>query len=70
MTLLVCALTFFVKVDNINWQTKADVEGKLVKEGESKYIVDFRDGLKKYPLVVHPETYDKVLVDKLDCVKE
>ena len=70
MTLLVCTIAVVVNAGGINMETKADVEGKLVKEGYSKYIVDFRDGLKKYPKVINRQNYEKILVDKSDCVVE
>lgn len=71
MTLLVCTIAIVVNAGGgINVSTTADVEGKLIKEGYSKYIVDFRDGLKKYPKVVNPQNYEKTLVNKSDCVVE
>lgn len=70
MITLLCTLSFVVNSGSINWWVKESIEGKLIKEGESKYIVDFREGLKKYPLTVNPQNYDKVLINKSDCVKE
>ena len=68
--LLVCALSFVIDAGGINMETKADVEGKVVTCEENKCIVDFREGLKKYKKAVNPENYDKVLVNRYDCVKE
>jgi hypothetical protein len=59
-----------INVDNINWSVKADVEGKLISKSSSKYLMDFRQGLKKYPLTVNPDSYENVLIDKKECVKK
>jgi hypothetical protein len=67
--LVVCAISFIINAGGINMETKADVEGKVVKEGNSKYIVDFREGLKKFR-ALNRQNYDKVLVDKNECVEE
>lgn len=68
--LAICTIYVMVNVGGFNMEAKADIEGIIVKESESKYIMDFRKGLKKYPKVVEQESYDKKLVDKNDCVKE
>lgn len=68
--LVICLLTFAVNVGNIPFLTKESIEGVVLKEGDTKYLVDFRNGLKKYPKTVSPHAYDKVLIDKTDCVKE
>jgi hypothetical protein len=67
--LLICVLSFTIN-NGIPWLVKDNVEGKLVSEGQSKYLVDFTNGLKKFPLTVDPQNYNKVLVKKTDCVKE
>jgi hypothetical protein len=59
-----------VGMGGINMETKADVEGKIIKSSGYKYIMDFREGLKKYPNVIDRKSYDKVLVDKESCVVE
>lgn len=68
--LVICTLVFMINSGGINWQTHADIEGKILNEGTSKYVVDFRDGLKKYPLTVNPQSYNKTLIEKSACVKE
>lgn len=50
--------------------TKADVEGKVVGSNETHYMVDFREGLKKYPKVIEPENYSKIIVNKQECIRE
>ena len=50
-----------------------DVEGKILKESEESYLVDFSETLSdksKYALSGKPEDYKKVLVKKSKCVKE
>jgi hypothetical protein len=70
--MLICALQFFVNTDlGIPFQVKENVEGRLLKESDSKYLIDFTQGLKKYKaLSGKPEDYNKVLVDKTECIKE
>ncbi len=50
--------------------TRADVEGKILKESDENYLVDFSKGLSGYNLVGNPKDYSKVLVKKTECVKE
>jgi hypothetical protein len=70
MTMLVCTIAVIVNMGGINAESTADVEGTLLHASDTKYVVDFREGLKKYPKVVHPENYDKKIVNKSDCVTE
>lgn len=69
--LLICTLQFAINTDlGIPFLVKANVEGRLVKESDTKYLVDFSNGLKKYNLAGKPADYKKVLVEKTECIKE
>ena len=67
---IVCSLLIAIKMGGLNIITKADVEGKLLKEGQYKFIVDFSEGVKKFKIAGSPSDYSKVLVEKDQCVKE
>jgi hypothetical protein len=71
MVTVVCSIVIAVQ-SFVPVMVRADVSGTLLKEGITKYLVDFSKDLsntKKYSLVGKPEDYSKVLVDKKDCVK-
>jgi len=68
--LVVCTIALAINTGGINIISKADVEGKLLKEDSYKYLVDFTEGVKKYNIAGKPEDYNKVIVNKDDCVKE
>ena len=68
--LLMCTIMLAIDAGGIAWLSNADVEGKLIKESDSKYLVDFSQGVKEFKLAGKPSDYAKVLVDKDKCVKE
>ena len=68
--LVICSLLITVNAGGVGWQTKADTEGKILKESPDNYLVDFSEGVKEYRLMGKPSDYKKVLVKKTDCVKE
>ena len=68
--LVVCSIVIAVSVGGVNVFSKTDVEGKLLKENDSKYLVDFSEGVKKFNAVGDPNAYAKFLVNKDDCIKE
>lgn len=70
MILVVCSLALAINAGGINILSKADVEGVLLKENDTKMLVDFSKGLKRFNLAGKPEDYKKVLVDTTDCIKE
>jgi hypothetical protein len=69
-TILVCTINIVVNAGGFGAFTKADVEGKLVSQSDTKYLVDFSEGVKKYELMGKPSDYSQVLVDKYECVKK
>jgi hypothetical protein len=68
--LVVCSILLAIKVGEIGMESRVDVEGKLLKESDTKYLVDFREGVKKYNFTGSPSDYEKVIVDKTECIKE
>jgi hypothetical protein len=68
--MVVCSLFITVNAGGVPVMSKADVEGKLLKEDQTKYLVDFSEGVKKYDITGKPEYYKKTLVNKNDCIKE
>ena len=67
---VICSLLLTIKAGNINIVQRSDVEGRLLKEGSNNYLVDFREGVKKFNLAGKPEDYNKVLIKKTECIKE
>lgn len=63
MTTVVC----IISVLSMHFYSHATVEGKLISKSDTKYLVDFSEGIKKYQ-VDDPQDYSEVLVNKLDCV--
>lgn len=49
--------------------TTADVEGKILNENKTMYLVDFSSGFKKFPKAELTDSYRKKLVEKSNCVK-
>jgi hypothetical protein len=70
MITLVCSILITVNGGGFGIASKADVEGKLISQSDTKYLVDFSDGVKKFDIFGKPSNYDEVLVDKSDCVKK
>lgn len=70
---VICSLLLIFNGGGINWQNRADVEGKILKDDpkETKYLVDFSEGLKRFnTLAENPEDFKKKIVEKSDCIKE
>lgn len=67
-TILVCTISIVVNAGGFGAFTNADVEGKLISQSDTKYLVDFSQGVKKYNLMGKASDYDQVLVDKYNCV--
>lgn len=70
MTTFICTIAIAINVGGIGFITKADVQGKLLSQSNTKYLMDFSEGVKRYKLAGSPEDYKKILVDKTACVKE
>lgn len=69
IALIVCNILLVVgNPGEVHFMTKASVEGKILATDNSHYLVDFTEGVKKYPLA--DGDYSKVLVNRTDCVKE
>ena len=66
ITVLVCTISIVVS----GFFTNADVEGKLISQSETKYLVNFSEGVKKFDITGKPSDYSQVLVNKYDCVKK
>ena len=67
--LVICSILITVNA-GIPMSVRQDVEGKILKEGDTKYLIDFSQGVKKIKSIDKSEDYSKVLVDKTKCVKE
>ncbi len=67
--LVICSLLVTINAGGIPWIGKYDTKGKIIGSSETKYLVDFSQGVKNYSLVGIPKDYSKVLIDKNDCVK-
>lgn len=67
---VICSIALAINGGGLNWIVKTDVEGRLIKENETKYLVDFSQGVTKYKIAGKPEDYSKMLVDKKECIKE
>ncbi len=67
---VICTILIAVNGGGITWITKADVEGRLLKEDGDNYLVDFSQGVTKYDIKGNPEDYNKKLVKKSECIKE
>ena len=67
---VICSVLLMVNVGGVLIQSREDVEGKVLKDDpkETKYLLDFTEGVKRFQGVTG--SYEKVLVDKADCVKE
>lgn len=70
MITLVCTILLAVNGGGFNVITNADVEGRLISQSDTKYLVDFSQGVKKFPIVGKPSDYSQVLVEKYECVKK
>lgn len=68
MTNIICTIVIAINFGGVGFITKADVEGKILRASQTKYLVDFSEGVKKYPLAGRPEDYSSVVVDKKDCL--
>jgi hypothetical protein len=67
---VICSIALVINGGGINFLVKEDTEGRILKESETKYLVDFSEGVTKFKLAGKPEDYNKVLVDKTECIKE
>lgn len=67
---VICSILITVYTNGIAIQNRTDVEGKILNEGDYKYVIDFSEGVKKFKIVGKPSDYKKVLVDKDQCVRE
>jgi hypothetical protein len=67
---VICSIALAINGGGINFLVKEDTEGRILKESETKYLVDFSEGVTKFKLAGKPEDYNKVLVDKTECIKE
>lgn len=65
---IICSILLTVTANCTVVETRADVEGKILYSNDRKYVVDFSEGVKKYKLAGKPSDYNKVLVDKDQCV--
>lgn len=70
MISLVCSIMLAVDGGGFAVITKADVEGKMIGQSDYKYLVDFSEGVKRFPIKGSPSDYNQVLVEKTDCVKK
>jgi hypothetical protein len=66
-SILITAYAADMKVGVIS---RADVTGKVLGQSDTKYLVDFSKGVKKFHIANQPSDYDQVIVDKSDCVEE
>jgi len=66
---VVCSILLTISVGGVGIMNKTDVEGRLLKEDSSKYLVDFSDNAKVKG-ALNPDDYKKMLVEKNDCIKE
>lgn len=66
---VICSILIVINASNINWQVKADVEGLIIGSSSTNYVVDFNEGIKKYPATIDKDSYNKVIVPKNKCVK-
>lgn len=67
---IICIIALATKIGSISIVSNTNVEGKILKEGQAKYLVDFSEGVKKFNLAGKPSDYSKILIDKNQCVKE
>lgn len=70
ITVLVCSILITVDGGGFGVMTKADVEGTLISQSDTKYLADFSKGVKKYPISGKASDYSQVLVEKYECVKK
>ena len=68
--LLICKLLVTIDGGGIPFLVQTDTEGKLIKESNENYLIDFSKGVKNYTLVGKPSDYSKVLISKDKCIKE
>lgn len=68
--LIVCSILLAIDASGIPFLVRGDVEGKILKESQENYLVDFSKGVTSFKLAGKPEDYKKVLIKKTDCVKE
>ncbi len=66
---IICTILLTINVGKIPFIQYEDTEGTILKESNTKYLVDFSEGVKNFNITGKPENYSKVLVDKEKCVK-
>lgn len=66
--IITCILSVAVNVSGIPFLTTAQVQGKVLKENNRNYLVDFSQGLKKYPKVQIKDEYKNYLISKDKCI--
>lgn len=62
--ILICTIEIIVGI----FFTKADVEGKMLRQNEQKYYVDFSEALKINKWRLPISDTGKALVNKSDCI--
>lgn len=65
--MVICTLIVTYLVGSINFMEKAQLEGKLLKEDSSNYLIDFSIDAKKHN---YEGNYNKKLIKKEECIKE
>jgi hypothetical protein len=69
MITVVCSIMLYVNTNSLcQSQAKLDVQGQVVSSSDSKYLVDFSEGVKKFPISGKPSDYDQIIVDKYECI--
>lgn len=67
--LVMCSIVLAVNVQGLTFVNRVDVQGKVLSENDTKYLVNFSKGVKEYPIVGQPSNYSKILVNKSECVE-
>jgi hypothetical protein len=67
---LICVVSIAINVGGLPFISKIEAKGKAILELESKYLVDFSDGVKKYNLVGKPSDYKRIFINRKQCIKE
>lgn len=63
---IVCIIQIMFIISGINFIQKDQVEGKILFENETKYLVDFSQVTKKKGYI---GDYSKILVDRSECLR-
>lgn len=64
---VICTLLLGINILGLPWMIPHNIEGTVIDESDTRYLVDFSKGLDGINLILEPKYYSNIVVYKDKC---